>query len=64
MDLNEFTPCAVFDEFFEDRIWTILSENINKNVHAKLRQGKDNEDKDSRFVRFSTVVGYGSSCLL
>ena len=46
MDLNEFTPGAVFDEFFEDRMWTILSENTNKYVHAKLRQAKDNGDKD------------------
>ena len=23
--INEFTPGAVFDEFFEDRMWTILS---------------------------------------
>ena len=45
-DLNEYTPGAVFDEFFEDRIWTILSENTNKYVHAKLRQAKDNGDKD------------------
>ena len=33
-DLNDFTPGAVFDEFFdeffEDRMWTILSENTNK----------------------------------
>ena len=35
-----------FDEFFEDRMWTILSENINKYVHTKLRQAKDNGDKD------------------
>ena len=27
MDLNEYTPGADFDEFFEDRMWTILSEN-------------------------------------
>ena len=33
--------------FFEDRMWTILSENTNKYVHAKLRQAKDNGDKDS-----------------
>ena len=26
MDLNEYTLGAVFDEFFEDRMWTILSE--------------------------------------
>ena len=32
---------------FEDRMWTILSENTNKNVHTKLRQAKDNRDKDS-----------------
>ena len=38
MDLNEYTPGAVFDEFVEDRkMWTILSENTNKYVHAKLR---------------------------
>ena len=42
MDLNEFTPGAVFDEFFEDRMWTILSENTNKYVHTKLGQAKDN----------------------
>ena len=30
MDLKEFAPGAVFDEFFEDRIWTILSKNTNK----------------------------------
>ena len=29
MDLNEFTSGAVFAEFFEDRMWTILSENTN-----------------------------------
>ena len=46
MDLNEFTPGAVFDKFFEDRMWTILSENTNKYVHTKLRQAKDNGDKD------------------
>ena len=46
MDLNVFTPGAVFDEFFEDRMWTILSENTNKYVHVKLRQAKDNGDKD------------------
>ena len=46
MDLNKYTPGAVFDEFFEDRMWTILSENTNKYVHAKLRQAKDNGDKD------------------
>ena len=46
MDLNEFIPGAVFAEFFEDRMWTILSENTNKYIHAKLRQAKDNGDKD------------------
>ena len=45
MDLNESTPSAVFGEFFEDRMWTILSENTDKYVHAKLRQAKDNGDK-------------------
>ena len=46
MDLNEFTPGTVFDEFFEDRMWAILSENTNKYVHTKLRQAKDNGHKD------------------
>ena len=46
MGLNEFTPGAVFDEFFEDRMWIILSENTNKYVHTKLRQAKDNGYKD------------------
>ena len=27
-------------------MWTILSENTNKYVHAKFRQAKDNGDKD------------------
>ena len=47
MDLNEFTPSAVFDEFFEDRMWAILCQNTYKYVHAKLRQAKDNGDKDA-----------------
>ena len=38
MDLNEFTTGAVFDEFLEDRMQTILSENTNKY--------EDNGDKD------------------
>ena len=42
MDLNEFTPGTVF----EDRMWTILTENTNKYVHTNLRQAKDNVDKD------------------
>ena len=46
MHLNKYTPGAVFDEFFEDRMWAILSENTNKYVHTKLRQAKDNGDKD------------------
>ena len=46
MDLNEFIPGGDFDEFFEDRMWTILSENTNTYVHTKLRQAKDNGDKD------------------
>ena len=36
----------VFDEFWEDKMWTILSENANKYVDAKLREAKDNGDKD------------------
>ena len=32
--------------FFEDIMCTILSENTNKYVHAKLRQAKDNGDND------------------
>ena len=46
MDLNEYNPGTVFDGFFEDRMWTILSENTNKYVHTKPRQAKDNGDKD------------------
>ena len=46
IDLNEYTPGAVFEEFCEDRMWTILSKNTNKCVHAKCRQAKDNGDKD------------------
>ena len=46
LNLNNYIPGAVFDEFFEDRMWTILSENTNKYVHAKLRQAKDKGDKD------------------
>ena len=46
MDLNEYTPGAVFVEFFEDRMWTILSENTNRYVHTKLRQQKTMGEKD------------------
>ena len=46
MNLNKYTLGAVFDEFFEDRMWTILSKNTNKYVHAKLWQAKDKGDKD------------------
>ena len=41
------TPQVLFfDEFFEGKMWTILSENTNKYVHAKLREAKDKGDKD------------------
>ena len=46
LNLNNYTPGGVFDEFFEGKMWTILSENTNKYVHAKLRQAKDKGDKD------------------
>ena len=46
LNLNNYTPGAVFDEFFEGKMWTILSENTNKYVHAKCRQAKDKGDKD------------------
>ena len=46
LNLNKYTPGAVFDEFFEGKMWTILSENTNKYVHTKLRQAKDKGDKD------------------
>ena len=46
LNLNKYTPGAVFDEFFEGKMWTILSKNTNKYVHAKLRQTKDKGDKD------------------
>ena len=42
----KYTLGAVFDEFFEDKMWTILSENTNKYVHTKLRQPRDNQDID------------------
>ena len=32
--------------FFEGKMWTILSENTNKYVHAKLREAKDKGDRD------------------
>ena len=46
LNLNNYTPGAVFGEFFEGKMWTILSENTNKYVHAKLREAKDKGDKD------------------
>ena len=46
LNINNYTPGAVFDEFFEGKMWTILSENTNKYVHAKLREAKDKRDKD------------------
>ena len=46
LNLNNYTPGAVFDEFFLGKMWTILSENANKYVHAKLRQAKHKGDKD------------------
>ena len=46
MDLNEYTPGAVFDKCFEDRMLTILSENTNNYAHTKLRQAKVDGDKD------------------
>ena len=46
LNLNNYTPGAVFDEFFEGKMWTILSKNTNKYVHTKLREAKDKGDKD------------------
>ena len=46
LNLNNYTPGAVFDECFEGKMWTILSENTNKYVHTKLGQAKDKGDKD------------------
>ena len=46
LNLNNYTPGAVFDEFFEGKMWTILSENTNKYVCTKLREAKDKGDKD------------------
>ena len=46
LNLNNYTPGAVFDEFFEGKMWTLLSENTNKYVYTKLRQAKDKGDKD------------------
>ena len=46
LNLNNYTPGAVFDEFFEGKMWTILSENTNKYVQAKVRQAKDKGNKN------------------
>ena len=46
LNLSNYTPGAVFDEFFEGKMWTILSENTNKYVHTKLRQASNKGDKD------------------
>ena len=46
LNLNNYTPGAVFDVFFEGKMWTILSENTNNYVHTKLKQAKDKGDKD------------------
>ena len=46
LNIKNYTPGAVFDEFFEGKMWTILSENTNKYVHTKLRQAKDKGDRD------------------
>ena len=40
MNLNKYTPGAVFDEFFKDRMWTILSENANKICSCKTQTSK------------------------
>ena len=40
LNLNNYTPGAVFDEFFEGKMWTILSENTNKYVHNKTQTSK------------------------
>ena len=40
LNLNNYTPGAVFNEYFEGKMWTILSENTNKYVHAKLKRSK------------------------
>ena len=45
LNLNNSTPGAVFDEFYEGKMWAILSENTNKYVHTKLRQANDKGDK-------------------
>ena len=46
LNFNNYTPGAVFYEFYEGKMWTILSENTNKYVHTKLRQAIDKGDKD------------------
>ena len=40
LNLNKYTPGAVFDEFFEDRMWTILSENTNNLCSCKTQTSK------------------------
>ena len=38
LNLNKYTPGAVFDEFFEDRMWTILSRNTSCSRKTQTRK--------------------------
>ena len=40
LNLNNYTPGAVFDEFFEGKMWTILSENTIKICSCKSQISK------------------------
>ena len=60
LNLNNYTPGTIFDEFFEGKMWTILSDNTNKYVHTKLRQAKDKGDKDS--IELLSEGAYQNPC--
>ena len=40
LNLNNYTPGAVFDDLFKGKMWTILSENTNKYVPCKTQRSK------------------------
>lgn len=41
LNCTNYTPGEIFDELFEEKMWTILSENTNKYVHAKIKRAKE-----------------------
>ena len=40
LNINNYTPGAVFDEFFEGKMWTILSENTKQICSCKTQRSK------------------------